>query len=91
MKTRIATLFLFLCILCGCSNTVSVQVEIDNPRHREVYLGLLDKNRIQYRIGENNVIYVDIASQELLAEKMKGFEEFVAKEIEAENEQLRKR
>jgi len=87
-KSKIISICFLFFMLSGCTDNRIVEIEIDNPKHREVYIDLLNKNALEYNIDENNTIIVKVKSQEYLHEKMKAFDDFVNEEIRKENELL---
>jgi LEA14-like dessication related protein len=76
---------LFFLIQAGCSDSIKVTVELDNQKHRQVYLEHLKDSGLNYSINSDGSFEIKVESLELLKEKMKGFDEFVAKENKDNN------
>ncbi|MEE9421905.1 MAG: hypothetical protein V3V50_01975 [Gammaproteobacteria bacterium] len=87
VKTAInnAALIITLLVISGCSGD-TVHVELDNPKHREAYLRLLNEKGFEYEVDESGTIFVKIDSIEKLDNEMKEFDEFIEAEVSKLNE-----
>ncbi|MBW9259765.1 MAG: hypothetical protein K1562_19385 [Candidatus Thiodiazotropha sp. (ex. Lucinisca nassula)] len=80
---------LLLLVQTGCSDSIEVTVEIDNPKHREIYLRHLINSELEYSVNHDGSFKIIAESQTVLDEKMKGFEEYVSNEILENNKRLK--
>ncbi|MCG7965572.1 MAG: hypothetical protein JAY63_03175 [Candidatus Thiodiazotropha taylori] len=80
---------LLLLVQTGCSDSIEITVEIDNPKHREIYLRHLINSGLEYSVNHDGSFKIIAESQTVLDEKMKGFEEYVSNEISENNKRLK--
>jgi len=82
VKTAInsAIFIVVMAALSGCSGD-TVYVEIDNPKHREMYLRLLDEKGFEYKTDELGNIAIKADSIEKLNKEMKEYYEFREAEV----------
>jgi len=75
-------------VIYGCSGD-TVYVEIDNPKHRDVYLRLLNKKGFEYKTDKLGTIAIKIDSIEKLNKEMKDYYEYRESEISRLNQTLK--
>jgi hypothetical protein len=72
----------------GCSDSIEVVVEIDNPKHRQIYLKHLISSGLEYSVNPDGSFKISVESNKVLDEKMKGFEEYISNDIMESNKRL---
>ncbi|MCG7982881.1 MAG: hypothetical protein JAY90_09045 [Candidatus Thiodiazotropha lotti] len=82
-------IWLLILVQTGCSDSIEVTVEIDNPKHRQIYLKHLISSGLEYSINPDGSFQIHVESNKVLDEKIKGFDEYISNEIVGNNKQFK--
>lgn len=74
---KLFCVFVLAITLMGCAREESIQVEIDNPNQRDIYVNILKKKGIKYEIDKNNIIYIIGETEESLHKKTVEFDRII--------------